>query len=89
MNEEHIYVVTGSTGEHDDWCDWNVAATPSKEDAEGLVITLNKWLEENGVPLERGCRHRRDIPECPLDPQLKKNYYSGGVEYGVEEVRLI
>lgn len=82
-----VYIVSGSTGEYDDFREWDVAAFLDQAAATRLCEQLNAWCLENDVH-----RSPRDVPSekrdlvCPLDPQFRCDF--NGVNYAVREIPL-
>ena len=76
---ESIYLVTGHTGEYDDYSTWAVKAFASEQKAKEFVDIINKWCKEN-----EGDRDAK----CPYDIFHHEDCLTG-TEYHWEEVEFI
>jgi len=88
INTMKAYVITGSTGEYDEFVQWIVVAFLDKTKAEKHVEALHAWFEKQGVP--RGSEYCASKPnDFSMDPNLEEYWRDMGVDYGVSEVEVI
>lgn len=88
-----IWIVSGSTGQYEDYTCWDVCAFSTKELAQDLVDSLNHRALELGVQSSQ-CRcdyHSRE--QCvvymrALDPTIPHIDYNG-VDYGCHPLTLV
>lgn len=86
-NMAHIFVITGETGEYDDWNKWNVGVFLDGISCSNYLNKLNKYLTDNNIPLELDPSEAN--PEPPfVDPYLEENWMNWGVKYKVETLDI-
>jgi len=86
-----VYIITGETGEYDDWMKWNVGAFLDPLSCSSYLKRLNNYLIKNNVPLDIStCRKFSKKPLSGfLDLKLKENLRDSGVEYKIEELEVL
>jgi hypothetical protein len=84
-----VYIITGETGDYDDWVNWNVVASLDQILANQYRDKLRKFLVDNNIPEETSELCTLDVPDNPDDLQLKEYWQDRGVVYQVKEVELI
>jgi hypothetical protein len=86
-----IYIITGETGEYEDWNKWTVGAFLDKMSCSSYLKRLNDYLIKNNVPLSICiCRKFSKKPLSGfLDLKLKENLRDSGVEYKIEELEVL
>jgi len=90
MRDFEPYVVHGSTGKHEDFRDWPVAAFTSRRRAETWACRANAWATKNGVGWgSHPAWERRDevLGTNPYDPDMRVAYT--GVRYGVRQANHV
>ena len=89
-----IYLITGFTGEHDDYNEWPVIAYDTKSDAEAHAERSRKWMEERLAALgfdtwllawsAHNFDLRTQIGHNPYDPEMKLDYT--GTDWKITEI---
>ena len=83
----HIYIITGETGEYDDWIKWNVGAFLDGISCSNYLNKLNKYLIDNNISLS--CCDIASKPSSKFfDFKLEENWRNFGVEYKVEKLEI-
>ncbi len=86
METKYVWLVLGSTGDYEDYCDWSVRAFLTKEGADRFCCKLKKWAEEHGATRKNDGIWSWRGPENPDDPEMQVSYT--GVYYSVHQVEL-
>lgn len=96
MRKKTIYVVTGSSGEYEDYRTWNVFGFTTQSEAEEYAKRcqdayqtkkelydkrMEKWFASDG-----DMKHP-EFPKFPLDPFIQHD--SGGVSYSWEKLIVL
>jgi len=73
-------LISGETGEYDDYTSWSVAAFKRKEDAESFKEKLDKYLEDHVYK-------DNDYVESSnkLDPNFR--YFGDSVSYSIKQIQ--
>ncbi len=90
-NTTPIYVITGETGEYDDWVRWNVMAFKNMDTCQNYRDLLNDILIQNNIPLQPNEPSLDPSPqffkEFP-DSELDGYWRNRGVEYRTGRINL-
>ena len=80
-----VYIVRGETGQHDDYCTWNVCAYL---DRAGAIehSTKAQAVADKAWQVWKEARDYLVRPENPFDPDMHMDY--GGTGYVVDELKL-
>lgn len=93
------FLVVGEAGEYDDYCDWVVAVSLDRSDAEKLCRKLNEIVASfSFMKFNRGSNRyfeawKAEVGECERklraagDPEASVSY--SGITYEVQETRLL
>lgn len=90
MSARQCWIVSGSTGEYSDACDWSVRVFTRREDADAFAAMANAWLRELHMHRDdeggAGVTDKRwEIQDSPpeWDPALRIQYTGAAyVVYG-------
>jgi hypothetical protein len=74
-----IWIVSGATGEWDDYQCWDVAAYPTKILATRHTMLAKKWLDDNRCYVDKNKKWNN-----PYDPYMQIDY--NGTTWGVRPV---
>lgn len=91
---EHVYIVTGETGEYDDYTEWSVYAFRDEQEAEAFAQKCNDWCLAKGVHMTSdtasslymgtGYEERKAFGLDSPDPNFSMDYT--GSTYSVKSV---
>lgn len=84
-----IYIVIGSCGQHDDYCEWMVAAYTKIEQAEKHSYKAHTWATKSYREYAKNNdKYSWDVKqgECPWDPHMHTDY--NGTDYRVRSIEL-